>query len=253
MSYKANNLPLNKHHFFGRKGGVSEGKYASLNVLGVSQDIRARVDQNRQTAVESIGGKIENLMLLSQQSGTNVYFAEEASVAKIPADGIVTKTPEMILGLFTADCLPVLLGDYEHGVIGVAHAGWRGAVRGVVENTLDLMIEKGAQKETICAALGPCIQQYSFEVGAEVRDECTAINAAYARFFAIGKDLTHFQFDLEGLARYRLEQFGIKNISASGLDTYVDEENYFSFRRDTHRGLVQVERDFACHMSLIKL
>lgn len=159
----------------------------------------------------------------------------------------------MVLGIGTADCLPVLLADYEHGVIGAAHAGWRGAVRGVVENTLKLMLAQGAVLEEISAALGPCIQQPSFEVGADVRDECTAVLPAYAAFFAPGKDAGHFQFDLEGLVRRRLEQFGVRNVTASGIDTYADEENYFSFRRDTHKGLTGSGSDFGGHVSLITL
>lgn len=253
MGYQAKNLPAERHCFFGRKGGVSEGKYASLNVRKMCGDIGAKVDENRKIAVEAIGGKIENLMVLSQQSGTNVCFAEEASVGKIAADGVVTKTPEMVLCLFTADCTPVLLADYGNGVIAAAHAGWRGAVRGVLENTLDLMIEKGADPKHIAAALGPCIQQPSFEVGIEVKEECTAVSPLYERFFVQGKDNRHFQFDLEGLVKFRLEQYGVKNITVSGIDTYKDAENYFSYRRNCHQGLAENPKDFPCQASMIRL
>ena len=253
MSYRARNLPAKQHCFFGRKGGVSVGKYASLNVRKMCDDIGTRVDENRKIAVEAVGGKFENLMVLSQQSGTNVCFTEEASVGKIAADGVVTKTSEMVLCLFTADCVPVLLADYEHGVIAAAHAGWRGAVRGVLKNTLDLMIEKGAVLENIVAALGPCIQQPSFEVGIEVKEECTAVSPLYEHLFAAGKDDGHFQFDLEGLVRFRLEQYGLKNITVSGIDTYKDEENYFSYRRNCHQGLAENPKDFPCQASMIRL
>ena len=253
MSYRAANLPAERHCFFGREGGVSEGKYASLNVRKMCGDIAARVDENRKIAVETVGGKIENLMVLAQQSGKDVYFAEEASIGKIAADGVVTKTPGMALALFTADCTPVLLADYEHGVIAAAHAGWRGAVRGVLENTLDLMLKKGAVPECIAAALGPCIQQSSFEVGAEVKEECAAVNAQYVRFFAPGKDDVHFQFDLEGLVKFRLEQYSIKNITVSGIDTYREEKHYFSYRRNCHQGLAENPKDFPCQASIIRL
>lgn len=253
MSYQARNLPAERHCFFGRKGGVSEGKYASLNVRKMCDDVGTRVDENRKIAVEAVGGKFENLMILGQQSDINVCFTEEASIGKIDADGVVTKTPEMVLCLYTADCTPVLLADYAHGVIAAAHAGWRGAIRGVLENTLDLMIEKGAVLEHIAAALGPCIQQPSFEVGAEVREECAAVSAVYARFFDRGKDSRHFQFDLEGLVRFRLEQYGVRNITVSGIDTYQDEENYFSYRRNCHQGLAENPKDFPCQASMIRL
>lgn len=253
MSYQAKNLPAEKHIFLGREGGVSTGKYESLNVLRDSQDDEANVIKNRTIAVQSLGGKLKDLMLLNQQSATDVCFVESPSQEKVLADGMVTKTPGIILGLYTADCTPVLFADYESQVIGAAHAGWRGAVRGVLENTLRLMIEKGAKLENIAAALGPCMQQASFEVGAEVREECRKLNPEYVQFFAPGKDNSHYQFDLEGLIVYRLQKFGVKNISASRLDTYAREEEYFSFRRNTHRGLIQAERDFPCHISLIKL
>lgn len=253
MSYKANNLPSDKHVFLGRKGGISEGKYASLNIRKQSYDDAAKVEANRQIAVSILGGKIEDLMFLGQQSGTEVYFAEAATRGKILADGVVTKTPGMILGLFTADCVPVLMADYQNGVIGAAHAGWRGAVRGVIENTLNLMVEKGAEANKIMVALGPCIQQKSFEVGKEVRDECMGVKTEYSCFFAEGKDNQHFWFDLEGLVRCRVKEFGVKNITASGIDTYSDEENYYSFRRNCHQGLVDDPQDFPCHFSLIKL
>lgn len=253
MSYRATNLPLEKHIFLGRKGGVSEGKYASLNIRDRSSDDPQAVAENRRIAVEQLGMNIRRLVMLRQMSATNVVLVEQASQGIVEADGMVCKVPGLVLGIGTADCLPVLLADYEHGVIGAAHAGWRGAVRGVVENTLKLMLAQGAVLEEISAALGPCIQQSSFEVGADVRDECTAVSPVYAAFFAPGKDAGHFQFDLEGLVCRRLEQFGVRNITASGIDTYADEENYFSFRRDTHRGLTGSGSDFGGHVSLITL
>ena len=253
MGYKACNLRAETHHFFGRKGGVSEGKYESLNVRKMCEDNPSHVDENRKIVVETLGGKLENLMVLAQQSGTSVYFAEKPSIGKIAADGVVSKTPGMILALFTADCVPVLLADYEHGIIAAAHAGWRGAVRGVLENTLSLMLEHGAKLENIAAALGPCIQQSSFEVGQDVFDECSGLNKDYERFFMQGKDALHYWFDLEGLVRFRLEKFGVKNISASGIDTYQDEENYFSYRRNCHQGLAENPKDFPCQASVIRL
>lgn len=253
MSYYGQNLPKDKHIFLGRKGGVSQGKYASLNISCICNDDKKSIDINRQKAAEMLGGNIDDLLFLRQMASTNVIFVSEPSIEKVTADGMVTKNKGIILGIKTADCLPVLIADYKHGVIGAAHAGWRGAIRGVVENTLNLMVEKGAELDNIAVALGPCIQQKSFEVGEDVYQECVLLNSEYGAFFEYGRDEKHFQFDLEGLVKYRLQQYGIVNISVSGIDTYADEENYFSFRRNTHRGLVAKEKDFPCHVSLIKL
>ena len=253
MSYWADNIPVDKHVFLGRNGGVSQGKYASLNISCICQDNKQNIIYNRQKSAEMLGGNIEDLLFLRQMASTNVAFVAESSREQVTADGVVTKTKGIILGIKTADCLPVLIADYKNGVIGAAHAGWRGAIRGVVENTLNLMIEHGATLDTIAVALGPCIQQKSFEVGIEVYQECVDLNKEYKRFFENGKDECHFQFDLEGLVKFRLQKMGIKNITASGIDTYSDEENYFSFRRNSHRGLITVEKDFPCHVSLIKL
>ncbi|MBQ8436395.1 MAG: peptidoglycan editing factor PgeF [Alphaproteobacteria bacterium] len=253
MSYYGENLPKDKHVFLGRKGGISKDKYASLNISCICQDDKQNIDINRQIAAEKLGGNIDDLLFLRQMASTDVAFISEPSQEKVTADGAVTKAKGIILGIKTADCLPVLMADYQNGVIGAAHAGWRGAIRGVVENTLKLMIEKGAKIENIAVALGPCIQQKSFEVGMDVWDECVNLNAEYNRFFVEGKDKQHFQFDLEGLVKYRLQKFGVNNVSASGVDTYSDEENYFSFRRNTHQRLVCAAKDFPCHVSLIRL
>ena len=253
MSYYGENLPKDKHVFLGRQGGVSQGKYASLNISCICQDDKQNILDNRQIVAQSLGGDMGDLLFLRQMASTNVVFVSEPSQEKVTADGVVTKTKGIILGIKTADCLPVLLADYENGVIGAAHAGWRGAIRGVVENTLTLMMEYGADIKNIAVALGPCIQQKSFEVGEDVRNECLNLSMEYDKFFAEGKDRQHFQFDLEGLVKYRLQKFGVYNILASGIDTYSEVENYFSFRRNTHQGLVKVEKDFPCHVSLIKL
>ena len=219
MSYQGNNIPKNKHIFLGREGGVSQGKYASLNISCVCQDNKQNIYNNRKIAAQSLGGNIDDLLFLRQMASTNVVFISEPSQEKISADGVVTKTKGIILGIKTADCLPVLLADYKNGVIGAAHAGWRGAIRGVVENTLALMIENGAELSEIAVALGPCIQQKSFEVGIEVRDECVTLCSDYDSFFVSGKDIQHFQFDLEGLVKYRLQHLGIENISVSLYNT----------------------------------
>ena len=164
----------------------------------------------------------------------------------------MTTVPNIVLAIRTADCCPVLFYDEKHQIIGAAHAGWRGALRGILENTLKLMIEHGAHKDSIHAALGPCLQQKSFECQTDMKDEFTTINNEFEQFFKPSTSPTHFQFDLEGFVINRLQNFGLTNISASGIDTYQDE-NYFSFRRNTDRKLLNSQYDYPTHLSTITL
>lgn len=201
MSYQARNLPAERHCFFGRKGGVSEGKYASLNVRKMCDDVGTRVEKTEKSLLMAEGGRIENLRIVSSAIRYNCLFCRRSfNRENRGGRGGDENTGNGALSIY-GGLYAGFAGGLCSGVIAAAHAGWRGAIRGVLENTLDLMIEKGAVLEHIAAALGPCIQQPSFEVGAEVREECAAVNAAYARFFDRGRDSRHFQFDLEGLVR----------------------------------------------------
>ena len=253
MSYLAPNIPAGKHCFFGRRGGVSEGLYTSLNCSLKSNDNQEAVRQNLALIAGHYRLKPENLMLINQGISGHAEFTETVSQHKITADGIVTKQKGIILCIGTADCTPVLFYDEKNQIIGAAHAGWRGALRGIVEHTLDIMLEHGAEPDSICAATGPCLQQRSFEAGTDMYEEFVKDAPENKQWFAPGKDKEHFQFDMEGFVINKLKVYGIKNISASGIDTYAEEQGYFSFRRNTHQGLIKSPKDFPVHLSTITL
>ena len=167
MTWIANNLPHNKHRFFGKNGGVSTGFYNSVNVNIKSLDNKENIQKNMEIIANHFNLPASSLNILCQGVSANVQYIEKATQFEIEADGAVTDKKGIILCIKTADCAPVLLADYKHGIVGAAHAGWRGAIKGVIENTVNLMIKKGAKIEDISAAVGPCIAQKSYEV-----DEC---------------------------------------------------------------------------------
>lgn len=253
MSYFAPNLPSGKHCFFGRRGGYSEGLYSSLNCSLKSNDNPDSVKKNLGLIAAHFRLKPQNLMLINQGIGNHAEFTKTASQHIIAADGIVTDQKGIILCIGTADCTPVLFYDEKNKIIAAAHAGWRGALRGIVENTLDVMLKHGAGIGTIHAATGPCLQQRSFEAGNDMREEFIKANEANKQWFAPGKDKEHFQFDMEGFVIAKLKACGVKSITASGIDTYTKEEDYFSFRRNTHQGLVKTPKDFPVHLSAVTL
>ena len=179
-------------------------------------------------------------------------YVDRPSRYEIEADGVVTDRPGIILGITTADCMPVLLADEKHGVIGAAHAGWRGALAGVIENTVKVMLEKGAAVEDIAAAAGPCLQKESFEVQNDMRNLFLDRDKDNERFFTpcAGE---RWLCDLEAFVRHRLDLIGIKNVSFSGIDTYTNPELYFSYRRCRHLGQIAVKDDFPIELSTIRL
>jgi len=221
------------HGFFTRQGGVSKGPFASLNCSFSGADDRANVVENRARIAAHFGVPAGHLLELKQVHGTTVVTAAAAWPVGAGPDGdaIVTTSENLALGIITADCAPVLFADTQAGVIGAAHAGWRGALAGILEATADAMRRLGAQN--IDAAIGPCIHQPSYEVGADLRDPVLAQNPTAETFFASGRP-GHWQFDLPGYCQYRLQQAGI---AAAILphDTCADEQNFFSHRRRTLR------------------
>ena len=254
MSYRAANLIKEKHCFFGAEGGVSQGIYASLNFNFYSSDNMENIRKNIEIATAALGLKPENLLLMHQGVTNHAEYVSRPSIKEITADGAVTDVPGIILAISTADCAPVLLADYENGVIGAAHAGWRGAFKGVIENTVALMLERGARKESIRAAVGPCIGQASYEVDEGFYQHFTAEQKGYEAFFIPGKREGHYQFDLEAFCKRRLEDCGIKNITVSGLDTCALRGEYFSFRRCTLEGsIIGGAKNFPVEMSAIVL
>lgn len=253
MSYLADNLPADKHCFFGAEGGVSQGLYASLNVNRKSADAPENIRQNLEIIARHYGLGFENLMLLNQGVTSHAEYIEKPSQGQITADGVVTGSKDTILCIATADCAPVLFRDDKAGLIGAAHAGWRGAVRGILENTVKIMLDKGASVENITAAVGPCMQQPSFEIGLDMYDEFILASPDNRKYFAAGKDNEHFLFDMEGFIIDKLHRLGLKNISASHIDTYAATGKFFSFRRNTHLGLISRPGDFPVHLSTIIL
>jgi polyphenol oxidase len=237
------------HGFFGRAGGVSEGIYRGLNVGVGSKDRPDNVRENRARVAGWFGKGMDHLSTLYQVHSPDVIVADREDLSTRPeGDAQVTATPGIVLGVLTADCGPILFADAEAGVIGAAHAGWKGALEGVLENTLDAMVALGAKRERIAASLGPSISQRNYEVGPEFVERFTARNPAWAQFFAASDKPGHSMFDLPALTVSRLRAAGVK---AENLDicTYADEENFFSYRRTTHRK----EADYGRQISAIML
>ncbi len=244
-------LPGIAHGFFTRIGGVSQGAYASLNCGIGSGDSRERVLANRAQAAAALGVAPTHLTSPVQVHGADVAIVTEPwPVGEGPnADAVVTNTLGIAAAIGTADCAPVLFADPEARVIGAAHAGWGGALKGVLEATVVAMLTLGADISRISAAIGPAIAQRSYEVGAEFRDRFLADDSANDNFFASANRPGHFFFDLTGYAAARLDRLGVGTVSVLGLDTYADEERFFSFRRTTHRG----ETDYGRMISAIAL
>ena len=226
------------HGFFTREGGVSTGPFASLNCSLSGQDARENVLENRARAARAVGADPTGLVGLHQVHGIDVA---RVTAPWLPgqgprADAMVTDRAGIALGIVTGDCAPVLFADTEAGVIGAAHAGWRGAVAGVLEATLAAMLDLGARPDRIATAVGPCIQQASYEVGADLRAAVLARDAADTRFFAPGRRDGHWQFDLSGYCAARLTDAGVASVDVLPHDTLSDAARFFSHRRRTLAG-----------------
>ena len=253
MTWIAPNLTRDKHCFCGSDGGVSTGIYKGLNVNTRSDDLSENVAENLNIAAARVGLKKENLLLLRQGVSATAVYVDQASQDMIEADGAVTDKPNIGLCIRTADCAPVLLEDRKHGVIGAAHAGWRGAFKGIIENVIALMLEKGARLEDIAAAVGPCIGQKSYEVDEDFYLQFIEKNKDFEKYFAAGKSEHFYQFNLEEFCVDVLKKCGILNVSASKQDTYALDKDYYSFRRFTHQGIVKKPKCFATELSVIVL
>lgn len=225
-----------EHGFLGRTGGVSTGIHAGLNVGIGSDDDAAAVLENRRLASEAVLPGATLVTLYQTHSADCVTVRSPFEERLRPrADALVTDRPGLALGILTADCAPVLLADKDAGVVGAAHAGWKGAIGGVTDATILAMEALGAKRERIAAAIGPCIARASYEVDTAFARRFEAHDPANERFFAEGRD-GHFQFDLEAYVAHRLASAGIGRVALLGLDTYPDEARFFSYRRATHRG-----------------
>lgn len=237
------------HGFFGRKDGVSEGAVAGLNCgLGSGDDPKA-VETNRRLAADAIIPAAPLASVYQVHSPTAVIVTEAAPHAERPkADALVTDRPGLLLGVVTADCAPVLLADTEAGVVGAAHAGWRGATAGVTDQAIAAMISLGARVERIAAAVGPCIARASYEVDHGFVERLLADDPDNERFLGEGPS-GNPHFDLEAYVVARLAAAGVRRIEAVGLDTYALEDRYYSYRRATHR----IEPAYGRQLSLIGL
>ena len=238
------------HGFLGCEGGVSTGIHAGLNVGLGSDDDRAAIRENRRLAVEAVAPGAALVTLHQVHSAEAVAVtAPFADQARPHVDALVTDRPGLLLGILTADCVPVLLADRQAGVIGAAHAGWKGALGGVTDATVAAMERLGARRDCIAAAIGPCIARASYEVDDGFFRRFTEGDPENERFFAAGARPGHHQFDIEAYVAARLAAAGLARIEALGLDTYADERRFFSFRRATHRG----EPGYGRQISLIAL
>ncbi len=237
------------HGFLGRRGGVSTGLVAGLNTGLGSGDDDAAVAQNRARAVAAVmpGARLVNVFQVHSPRCVTVTEPWNDS-ARPEADALVSDQRGLLLGIVTADCAPVLLADRAAGVIGAAHAGWKGALGGVMENTIAAMVKLGARRETIAAAIGPCIAQPSYEVDTVFSARFIAEDADNTRYFSTGKP-GHWQFDLEAFVAHRLAAAGIGEIERLGLDTLVAPERFYSYRRAALQG----EPTYGRQMSLIGL
>ncbi len=238
------------HGFLGRTGGASTGLYASLNVGLGSQDDPNAVRDNRACAVTHVMPGAALATVHQVHSPTCVYIeAPWPDAARPAADAMVTTQPGLLLGVLTADCGPVLLADLRAGVVAAAHAGWGGALGGVIASTVGMMVEHGACADHIVAAVGPCIAQRSYEVGEDMRARFVVEVDEHDRFFASGKTAGKYQFDLEGFIALRLAQSGVTRVGLLGEDTYSQNQRFFSYRRTTHAQ----EPDYGRQISLIGL
>ena len=244
-------LPGIRHGFFTRTGGVSDGLYESLNGGVGSNDSPEKVAENRARMAQNLGVAPENFLTCYQIHSPEVVVAEKpwASSDRPRADAIVTRVPGLAIGVSTADCGPVLLADPQAGVIGAAHAGWRGAFTGVIVSTVAAMEKLGAKRDRIVAAAGPMIRQPSYEVGQDMIDRFVAIEPNTIRFFKPGKRAGHSMFDLPGYVASRLRRAKIEQIEDLGHDTYADPAQFYSYRRSTHRA----EADYGRHINAIAL
>jgi YfiH family protein len=247
--FRAGALEGLAHGFLGRRGGVSTGLVAGLNAGLGSPDDLAAVRRNRALALDAVAPGCRLVSAYQVHSPDCVTVVEPwDDDARPQADALVTAIPGLALGIVTADCAPVLLADRAAGVVGAAHAGWKGAVGGVTDSTIAAMEALGARRARIAAAIGPCIAQASYEVDSGFVERLCADHPGNARFFAPGRP-GHALFDLEGYVAARLEAAGIRQIERLGRDTYPDPDRFYSFRRATHRG----EPAYGRQLSIIAL
>ena len=244
-------VPGIRHAFFTRAGGVSEGIYAGLNGGLGSSDAPEHVRENRRRMAETMGVAPSHFLSLHQVHSPDALVVTEpwSSTSRPKADAMVTDIPGLSLGVTAADCAPVLMVDPRAAVIGATHAGWKGALTGVVESTIEAMERIGGHREDIIAALGPMIRQRNYEVGMEFVERFEQADPDNARFFVSASRAGHAMFDLGGYLHARLSRAGVLMIEDLDLCTYADEDSFYSYRRSVHRK----EPDYGRHVHAIVL
>lgn len=240
--------PSISHGFFTRQGGVSRPPYSSLNAGQGSGDAPENVQENRSRIAAALGTDAPHLLSLAQIHSKDVLTVSAPFSAERPkADGLVTSTRGLAVSALAADCGPVLLSDTKAGVIGACHAGWRGALSGITDSTIEAMESLGAARENICAVLGPCISAASYEVGPEFRDSFVAEDEIFDRFFAQGPN-GRPHFDLKAFVLMRLRRAGLSKIDAMPDCTYLQPDEYFSYRYNTHNDITDYGRNISAIM-----
>ncbi|MBL3566252.1 peptidoglycan editing factor PgeF [Rhodovulum sulfidophilum] len=237
-----------RHGFFTRRGGASSGVFAGLNCGGGSSDLSEAVAINRSRVAGAMGVQSDRLVTVHQVHSAEVATIETPTETPMRADAMVTRQHGLALGVLTADCQPVLFADLSAGVVGAAHAGWRGALGGILEATLEAMEALGARREDTAAVIGPTISQRAYEVGPEFLDAFLSEDPDSARFFAAGQG-DRMQFDLPGFSLAKLRGAGIGQAAWTRHCTYSDPERFFSYRRSVHVG----EADYGRLISTIRL
>ncbi|WP_409433610.1 peptidoglycan editing factor PgeF [Litorimonas sp. RW-G-Af-16] len=235
------------HGFFGREGGVSSGAFESLNPGAGSADDPTKIQENRARIAAAIGAAPDHLLSLAQVHSDIVITVTDPDIGRVEADGMVTKIPGIALSALGADCGPILFADADAGVIGSCHAGWRGALGGIIESTIATMCEAGASPANIHAVLGPCISQPNYEVGDTFKAEFLDMSDDFTIFFRDNaKGIPHF--DLPAFILSRLTACGLQHVAWTGACTYAEPERYFSYRRNTHVGIEGYGRNLSTIM-----
>jgi len=236
------------HAFFTRKGGVSEGVYQSLNCSYLGLDDPQKITENRRRAMAHLNFPLEALVTVTCVHGNRVIVVDDLSVdyLKLEADALVSKLKNIVLASDTADCPVVLFADEEAEVIGVAHAGWKGAKAGVIEATIDKMLSLGARHQNIAAVISPCITQEYYEVSLEFYQDFLAMTEINSRYFVPSVKDGHFMFDLLAYNKDKLLNHQLKSVSVAGISTYANEEQFFSCRRSFHQGKLEFGCQLAC-------
>ncbi len=238
-----------RHGFFTRQGGVSKSLYQSLNVGQSSNDHPKNIAQNRILIADYFDVEVQSLITVNQIHSCEIVVVNQAFVDEPPkADALVTTMPELIIGILTADCGPVLFADPKAGVIAAAHAGWRGSLNGIIEKTISVMEEQGAKRQSITAVLGPCIGPCHYEVTSEFYKQFIDCQNKFQKYFLKTDKVNHFHFNLWAFIMNQLKEAGV-HASCVELCTYQDEQHFFSYRRATHRN----EPDYGRQISAIML